>query len=360
MGTPNWDYRENPKRAIYVFGKIGQELIDRLTPTINDLRLSSAEPITAYIDSNGGLIGSAEVLRNLIKSQNPDGGRCKLITVVTGSAKSAAADLLALGDYAIAYDHTEVLYHGSRDSLKEALTSEMASRLARNLEQTNEFFAVRLARCAFARFVLRITQFKDEFQRYRLDPALSILVTALRKELHSANTILLREAMRKQKLIGELSLSVGKHMKRFKGAGGNLSPAQFEAEIFKGVLNSKLKLHKKDGWLPSETGMQEVTNDFQLLHDFHFGSQTRALATLERTYGELVLTDEEKLQYSAMTGTKQEKDAWLCRTSEPRIQPIWYFLVSLCRLLQAEDYELQAREAYWLGLVDEVPRFRSS
>jgi hypothetical protein len=30
-------------------------------------------------------------------------------------------------------------------------------------------------------------------------------------------------------------------------------------------------------------------------------------------------------------------------------------MVSLCRLLQEDDYELGAQEAYWLGIVDEVP-----
>jgi len=95
-------YRENPERAIYVAGTIDQSLVDRLTPTINGLRISSSDPITLYIDSLGGIIHCAEVIRRLTGSLNQDGNRCKLITVVTGIAASAAADLLALGDYAIA------------------------------------------------------------------------------------------------------------------------------------------------------------------------------------------------------------------------------------------------------------------
>ena len=36
-------------------------------------------------------------------------------------------------------------------------------------------------------------------------------------------------------------------------------------------------------------------------------------------------------------------------------QPLWYFMVSLCRLLQSDDFDLNPKEAYWLGLIDEVP-----
>ncbi len=114
MAGPNKDYRESDDRAIYVTGPIEQALVDRLTPQINQLRLSSCDPVTAYIDSLGGSSSLAETIRRLIKAPNPDGGVCRVITVVTGTAASAAADLLALGDYSIAYPHSRILYHGSR------------------------------------------------------------------------------------------------------------------------------------------------------------------------------------------------------------------------------------------------------
>src|SRR5436853_1159698 len=103
MATPNKPYRENPARSVYITGPIDQSLLDRLTPKINQLRFSDkAAPVTVYIDSPGGSVAIAETVRNLIKAPNPDGHSCRLITVVTGTAASAAADLLALGDYAIA------------------------------------------------------------------------------------------------------------------------------------------------------------------------------------------------------------------------------------------------------------------
>jgi len=119
--NPNEDYRENAGRAVYVTGSIDQKLVDGLTPTINSLRHSSSDPITLYIDSRGGTIHCAEVIRRLITAPNQDGAHCRLITVVTGLAASAAADLLALGDYAIAYPHAHILYHGSRQDFTVCL-----------------------------------------------------------------------------------------------------------------------------------------------------------------------------------------------------------------------------------------------
>src|ERR1700722_18170466 len=105
MSNPNKDYREDPKRAIYISGKIDQQLVDKLSPQINELRLESVDPITAYVDSPGGTLMLAETIRHHITAPNPDGKRCRLITVVTSRAASAAADFVALGDYSIAYPY---------------------------------------------------------------------------------------------------------------------------------------------------------------------------------------------------------------------------------------------------------------
>jgi len=53
-GGPSKDYRENPARSVYLLGDINQALVEKLTPRINELRLSSTDPITAYVDSQGG------------------------------------------------------------------------------------------------------------------------------------------------------------------------------------------------------------------------------------------------------------------------------------------------------------------
>src|SRR5262245_46284729 len=102
---------------------MNQDLIDRLTPGIISLQSQSREPITVYIDSRGGSTESAEVLLRLLRARNQDNAdSCRLITVVTSLAASAAADFLSSGDYALAYPGSTVLYHGTRTPLDVPLT----------------------------------------------------------------------------------------------------------------------------------------------------------------------------------------------------------------------------------------------
>lgn len=101
--------------------------------------------------------------------------------------------------------------------------------------------------------------------------------------------------------------------------------------------------------------MKEVNEDFDLLHDFHYGSQRRELDRLLHVYDTLFLARDEKKEYDALVVNEEEKRKWLEERSMPKLQPLWYFMVSLCRLLQSDDFDLDPKEAYWLGLVDEIP-----
>jgi hypothetical protein len=49
--------------------------------------------------------------------------------------------------------------------------------------------------------------------------------------------------------------------------------------MLRGIVKYRARLHKtkNEFWLLSESGLQEVTEDFNLLHDFHFGSQRKDL-----------------------------------------------------------------------------------
>lgn len=365
MPSPDPDYRENCDRAIYVASEITQDLVDRITPELNRLRLSSPAPITLYIDSQGGAISAAETIRQLATAPNPDGQCCRLITVVTGRAASAAADLLALGDYAIAYNHAQIVYHGSRTPAGPALTYEGATSLASNLQQTNEFFSVRLARYAFPRLVLRLTQFNKEFNEYRAQSAPGVaapvqpFIKALAKRLDTENARMLRRAQARQKIIGELTASVGRHLRRFKDTS-SMSDARFEAELLKAILSHKVRTHSAEAnWSLSRGGLDEVKDDFNILHDFHFGTQKRDLARWLGSYGALFLNDGERAEYTDFVKKNPDDEkgtiGWLKPKSEPKIQPLWYLMVSVCRLLQSEDFVLSPQEAYWLGIVDEVP-----
>jgi hypothetical protein len=60
-------------------------------------------------------------------------------------------------------------------------------------------------------------------------------------------------------------------------------------------------------------------------------------------------------EWKAMAAAEQgQRNNWLKEKVEHRIHPLWYFVVCLFRLLQQGEFSLTARDAYWLGIVDEV------
>ena len=93
-------YVPNPDRAIYVQGVIDQALLYRLTPQIISLQNQGDEPLTIYIDSPGGSVSHMESLLHLLRYRQNSDDPTYVITVVTAQAASAAADMLAAGNYA--------------------------------------------------------------------------------------------------------------------------------------------------------------------------------------------------------------------------------------------------------------------
>jgi ATP-dependent protease ClpP protease subunit len=166
--VPDANFRLNHNRAVHVSSLIDQGLLDRLTPQIVALCAQSREPITVFIDSQGGSVASAELILRLLQSTDQDGSAlCNLITVVTGRAASAAADLLSSGDYAIAYPESNILFHGVRTSLSNPVTVELASFLSESLKLSNDRYAMTLAKKSEVRFMFRFFVLRSAFGEYR-------------------------------------------------------------------------------------------------------------------------------------------------------------------------------------------------
>ena len=94
-------------------------------PEILGLQFESRAPITAYIDSPGGSVGAAQQLAALLKAPDQNSDRCRILTVATALAASAAADLLVDGDYALAYPNSKVHFHGTRHFWEPTLPTKM-------------------------------------------------------------------------------------------------------------------------------------------------------------------------------------------------------------------------------------------
>jgi ATP-dependent protease ClpP protease subunit len=89
--------RPNPARSVEVFGEFNEELACRVASTITRLRAEGREPITVYINSNGGGIREMDIIEGVLRSQDLDRNPCFFVTVALGNALSAGANLLTLG-----------------------------------------------------------------------------------------------------------------------------------------------------------------------------------------------------------------------------------------------------------------------
>jgi len=364
VSAPSKDFRENPQRAVYILGGIDLQQVYRVTPDILRLRGESSDPVTVYIDSLGGETYFAENIRSLLYAQNQDSQTCRIITVVTNVAASAAADLLALGDYAVAYKNSFVLYHGTRQASQDALTTEKAEALAKSLKQTNEQFALRLARRAFQRCVFNYNNLAGQFEDARKalsgkdkppNSDLECFAYLLFDKLYHGVRDLPYRAFDLQRSISQLNHYIFQERGFKVEASGKL--AQMEVEVLKLILDYELKLERQPDypWSLSKGGLIEVERDFNQFIDYFLGEYRGHLEALVPELGDLFLDDTELAEWKGIRETPAaEKAKWLKTRVESKMHPLWYFVVSLFRLLQQGEFALTPRDAYWLGIVDEV------
>jgi ATP-dependent protease ClpP protease subunit len=362
VAAPSKDFLENSRRSVYILGRIDQQQVYRVTPNIQRLRAESNDPITVYIDSFGGETFFAEQIRSLLHASDQDSQTCRIITVVTNVAGSASADLLALGDYAIAYKNSFVLYHGTRQASQDALTTEKAESLAKSLKQTNEQFALRLARRAFRRCVFNYNNLAGQFEAVRKESSaeghapksdLECFAYLLYKRLSHEVRNLPSEAFQLQLSIAQLNHYIFQE-RTFK-VGEAEKVAQMEVQVLKLILDYELNRERDYEWSLSRGGLFEVERDFNVFIDYFLGEYRGHLEALIPELGDLFLDDKELAEWKGLKEKPDtEKVEWLKTKVESKMHPLWYFVVSLFRLLQQGEFTLTPRDAYWLGIVDEV------
>ncbi len=341
-------YRANPERAIYVTEALTEGLIARIAPQILQLRKSSAEPVTVYINSPGGSIRVLYVLDGLLHSRDADERTNRVVTVALGDADSAAATLLALGDYAIAYKHSRMHFHGIRYPVVEELTAEAASDSAGSLSRSNRTIAMRLAKVVLERLILRYISLQPEFSA-PLSPIASF-VNCLKHRVSNAGDKLLDQASMYMGRLENVSAAL-------KGAGiqGTDEHLERDAKVFRAILEFEIAQHKTQDWCLDEFGVQEVVTDYFLLRDYSFGEHNTHLENVIDSYGPSFLSVAQFTEYAK----KHDADAaaakaWLRPLVEDDARQFWYFTVCLCRFMQEGENPLNSADAYWLGVVDEV------
>jgi len=132
------------------------------------------------------------------------------------------------------------------------------------------------------------------------------------------------------------------------------SHAQFQADVIKAIVDFEVASNSSNSsWNFRNGGLTGLVDDFFLLEEFIVNNDHARLKDWCTSFGRWSLNAEQIAELDSIA----EPDARLERTVElvrPILQPVWTFFVALCHVLQEGENELTAKDAYWLGLIDEV------
>lgn len=350
----------DPDRAIYINGTIDDSMCSRLIREINLLRSVTDRPITAYINSHGGHIRVIEVLMGLLKCQDQHGVEPRLINVVSGDAASAAAMLLAMGDYAIAYPHSIVHYHGVRYGEIVDLTTEKASISAKSLAARNREIALTVANATIKRLAHRYMLVSGEFSEIKENPdykdasEIECFLLAIADKLGDAAYAAACDSIRKTIKIPEIINNAFANIDVAEDINEDDKQLEIESQILRGILDYEIK-NLSQGTI-DENAMEQLTSDYLLIRDYCIGDHAKSLSWISQNFGLFFLHKDDAEEYQQNISQKSEAEilAWVEEKIGDRVRTFWYFNVLLCRRLHEGENRLSAEDAYWLGLVDEV------
>lgn len=286
----------------------------------------------------------ADLLYQLLTQPDLDGNHCRVITVATHRAQSAAAIFLARGEYAIAYQTASIHFHGIRQ--QALVTTESAAMLASTLQSYNDRYAIDMARSSMHRFIWIINSFSKELPPITEPTFTRTFGKWLTKKVSKKNAELIRRALAKYDDAEKLSNHVLAHLEKSKKK--QLTRGARDVAIMKTILDFELKSQPKT-WTLS---INQLRNDYLQFHDYQWGQHKAGLPRMVASLLVLLLPYEDQQKYTALPDT--ERDEWIEARLKPLAEPLWYFVLSLCRLLYEGENPIGVEEAYWLGLIDEV------
>jgi len=377
----------NYERAIFVQGNLDDDLVSNLTPKILSLRKKSRSPITVFIDSPGGSVTSAEIIRGLLKTPDQTGRTCWVNTVVTGQACSAAADLLASGDYIISYPNAFIHFHGIRARAEE-ITVEQAGYLQEELMSLNKSTAVRLAVTVFDRMLLNYLKVRaqlhlvrnvlgDQINNFNIllgdgtidvpafvfyllekvkEPYKNILIDCIHKT--SKMSLIVKKFQEEAENQRQLPPIVRATLKKVVEVEESESKMSISEELI--LLNVLLasKIKENPNWRLTTQDFNELEQDFLQLNAMMYAGDE--ICDRLRKFVDLFMPPKDQKFFQKYTyedtcdpKIKAKVDEILDR-AYAKIEPLWSFSLSLCRTLSVGENPISPVDAWWLGLIDEV------
>ncbi len=345
--------RPNPTRAIEVFGEFTDELGSKLLSEISAFRSQNDEAITLYINSIGGNVLVLKYINGLLDSRDLNGKFVRTVSVASGTAASAGAILLAFGDYAYAYEHSFILFHGVRTSeLPEKL--EDAAQVLTELDRTQRDVSRKLAQVIIWRVIYRYQKLKEKFKCKRQDVEdrelveLRCFVDAIGQEVSERARMLIARTYRNVEKARSLSKKIlPKTLSTVRSA------SRQDAKVLIGVI--KHEIADKKIWRIDERGANRILFDYFTIRDYNLGEHIEFMGVLMKNCGPDFLTPGERKQHQKIKSADPKKaDRFLWGKALPKREPLWYYTVSLCRALFEGENRLTPEDAYWLGIIDEV------
>ena len=300
------DYTPNPKRAIHLQGSVDQEMVYRLSPDITKL-LKNRRPITVYIDSPGGRLIRKDAILNLLRSSSQSNEPpVRLITVSMAFAASAAADLLSAGDYALAYPHSRIVYHGVREPSDEGpITAEESHKRTHRLRTENETYATQLARDTEERFIFRfISKYRELDDVRQKNPGeemsdLRCFLSILAEQVSPLAFQLMMVGYERYGTYAMLLDSANRQWKR--GAANKKTFIQLEVEQINAIAKFEVKRNKTNkDWNFENEGIYRLTDDFFLLNEYLRFVQGPRFRDICTTWGTFLLTQDQSNEVAAI------------------------------------------------------------
>jgi ATP-dependent protease ClpP protease subunit len=355
MVSPDYNYRVNPARTIYVVGDFNDDLLQTAIPRIAELRFENKDPISVVINSQGGDAICLEALIAALSVTDPDGNESRVITSVAGNAASAGAILLTSADYAIATVSSVIHFHGIRLSEYE-ITTESAAQIANNLSRKNTSIADEMARAMMPRIVHRFLRLKSEIDAFkkrrrspRLAPVLAFAELAKERTSGTAEKIFVKTVNRLIR-VRHISSTISKI--KFNRTETNL---QKDAKLLKHIIDYELKDKASPVLHLNEGGIGQVMSDYMMIRDFTSGHHMYFLDELIALWGPDFLTEKDLISYNKQKSTSEKKAyAFLRDRAFFSVQDFWYLTVSIARALLRGENRLSSIDAYWLGAIDEI------
>jgi len=306
---------------------------------------------------------------------------------VTGVACSAAADLLAQGDYISAYPHSYILFHGTRTQ-DEELTAEVAREDQKRLLSRNRTASLKLADTVFDRLLsnyfellsevnTKRQEFNDELQDFAplvSDGALDVpaFVIALSERVeepyktgltqclheacsfHSVSGLFLESAKAKKNLPAAIRKAISKRHTDHESA------TDLEKQIH--LLSALIaqRIYDDPHWDLRIEDFSILEQYFRELSALAEGSSQDELLEQVLQHKQLLFSPEDHKFFRENTENDldnprvAERTGEIASRAEQKIKPLWSLAVTLCRTLQVGDNPVHPQDAWWLGLIDEV------